>query len=388
MNYSQQEKIRATAWKNSTKTLPEEATKPASYVNKDGSVGRPPYAFCLPSAYASFSLLPEVREEALALFADLGIPWHAGVGGGPSNHLVSSQVQCVNALGQMVADPARVIRAFGDLVDIDEVLQIEPGRHLTFEYIGPTDFFDEAPKGTRIRGAHCTSVDAAFLHRARDGVIELVLVEWKYTESYQVRRPDPTKDKTRLDRYGSFVSDPTGPVRSNVLAFEMLLDEPFYQLVRQQLLAHELERSQAEGATRVRILHVLSPQNLAYQESLARPEHRTLGDTVTAVWHQLLRAEDRFMTMDPEIFLDPEITSSEYVMRYSEEVAHDQQELFKLLDVTDADAISGYLDFHGEVVLHDDLVDLVMGVDGTGLSYPFHVNDLIELADELEAGDG
>jgi hypothetical protein len=67
------------------------------------------------------------------------------------------------------------------------VLEIEPGRFLTFEYIGPKDYLHEAKNGVRIRGAHCTSVDAAFLHRGTDGVVELVLVEWKYTESYRVR---------------------------------------------------------------------------------------------------------------------------------------------------------------------------------------------------------
>ena len=45
-------------------------------------------------------------------------------------------------------------------------------------------------------------VDAAFLHRARDGVVELVLVEWKYTESYRVRAADPAKDSVRFGRYG------------------------------------------------------------------------------------------------------------------------------------------------------------------------------------------
>ncbi|MEP7090112.1 MAG: hypothetical protein ABI776_08380, partial [Nocardioidaceae bacterium] len=59
-------------------------------------------------------------------------------------------MQCVNAVGQMVADPARLLRAFGDVVDTDEVLQIEPGRYLTFEYIGPTDVLGESPNGPRV----------------------------------------------------------------------------------------------------------------------------------------------------------------------------------------------------------------------------------------------
>jgi hypothetical protein len=89
-------------------------------------------------------------------------------------------------------------------------------------------------------------------------------------------------------------------------------------LVRQQLLAHQLETSNAERASRVRVLHVLSPDNLPYQQSLARPEQRALGDTVSQVWQRLLRSQDRFTTIDPNMFLDPEITSIEYALRYTE----------------------------------------------------------------------
>jgi hypothetical protein len=222
----------------------------------------------------------------------------------------------------MVTDPARIVRAFGDVLGIDEVLQIEPGRYLTFEYIGPTDYFGECPGGTRTRGAHCTSVDAAFLHRAVDGVVELVLVEWKYTESYRPRKPDPKKDAVRFGRYGGAFADPDGPVRSDVLSFEHVLDEPFYQLVRQQILAHELEKAAAEGASRVRVVHVLPKGNLEYQQSLTRPEHRALGAGVSEVWSKLLRHSERFLSLDSAVFLDPEITSYEYVTRYGSGTSH------------------------------------------------------------------
>jgi len=316
VTYSKEEKSRAAAWKRSTPTLPAAAKVPAPYIGKDGTAGPRLYEFCLPPEFASFSLLPEVRVTAPVLFTELAIPWHAGVDGGPSNHLLSSQVQCVNALGQMITDPSRIVRAFGDLLGMEEVLPIEPGRYLTFEYIGPTDFFDEAPNGQRIRGAHCTSVDAAFLHRTHDDIVELVVLEWKYTESYRVRKPDPGKDAVRLGRYGVAFADPDGPVQCDLLPFELVFDEPFYQLVRQQLLAHALETSGSEGAARVRVVHVLSEHNVEYQHSLARPEHRALGDTVSEVWHRLLRRPDRFLSVDSKIFLDPEITSEEYVRRY------------------------------------------------------------------------
>ena len=304
------ERARAIAWKESTATLPPAARAPGQY---DGRA----YPFCLPGEYATLSLLPEVRERALALFAELGIPWHGGRTH-PSNHLLSSQVQCVNALGQMVDDPARIVAAFGQVLDIDTVLEIEPGRYLTFEYIGETDWFNESPDRPRTRGAKCTSVDAAFRYRTSGSAVELALVEWKYTETYDARAPQEEADVTRRSRYWKALSASDGPVRGELLDFTSLCDEPLYQLVRQQLLAHELEKHHAEGADVVRVVHVLSPANDGYQRSLHRDDQRALGATVSEVWQELLRHRDRFVPMDSAVFLDPAITSADYVARYGD----------------------------------------------------------------------
>lgn len=252
------------------------------------------------------------------MFAELGIPWHCGIDGGPGNHLLSSQVQCVNALFPMVQDPQRIQRAFGEALDIDEVLAIEPGRYLTFEYIGPQDYFNEGAGGGRTRGAHCTSFDAAFRYRTSTGAEELALVEWKYTESYRtLRDPNPARDRVRLARYGDAYTDPTGPLRSELLDIGWMFDEPFYQLMRQQLLAWQLERDGVEGLEAVRVLHVLPPANLAYQQSLPRHQHRGLGTTVDEVWGRLLGATDRFQRIDPAVFLDETVTCNEYLERYA-----------------------------------------------------------------------
>ena len=142
------------------------------------------------------------------------------------------------------------------------MLEIEPGRYLTFEYIGPTDYFNEGAGKPRVRGTKCTSVDAAFLYRTSAGTTELALVEWKYTEKYTTtRKPNPGYDKTRIKRYGADYTDPAGPLRSELIDIEWMLDEPFYQLMRQQLLAWRLENDRAEGADVVRVLHVLPPDN-------------------------------------------------------------------------------------------------------------------------------
>lgn len=260
--------------------------------------------------------MPEVRDIALTLFAELRIQWHFGVGAGPSNHLLSSQVQCVNALGQMVTKPDRLIRAFGRPLGTAEVLTIEDDRFLTFEYIGPKDYFGEAPHGVRTRGANCTSVDAAFLHRTTAGVKELILLEWKYTESNSARRRSARSDAVRKSRYDAFWCADNGPMRSDLVSFDDILNEPFYQLTRQRLLAHQLEQGHAHGADRVRLLHVLPRANAAYERSIRQPGLLKLGGTVSEAWARLLRSPDRFLSVDSDLFLDPNITSPEYVSRY------------------------------------------------------------------------
>jgi hypothetical protein len=318
MSFAKTQRHNAIRWKTHSCTLPEAARVAAPYVDKGAEPGVTEYPFCLPVEYADFNLLPEIRAGALAIFAELGIPWHAGVREGPTNHLLSSQVQCVNALTSMVSEPDRINAAFGHVVDIQEVLQIEPGRFLTFEYIGPVgkDYLHEAKNGILLRGAHCTSIDAAFRFRNGTGLVELALVEWKYTESYRRRAPNRVKDAVRAGRYEDLYQALDGPVHNRV-PLHLLFDEPFYQLLRQQLLASELERHRVAGAEIVRVLHVLDPANVAYQTSIAEPAMKELGDTVDEIWSFLLKDSARFRHVDPAVFLNPAITSAEYAARYS-----------------------------------------------------------------------
>ncbi|MDQ3385781.1 MAG: hypothetical protein M3503_07220 [Actinomycetota bacterium] len=66
--FSATERERAIAWKRWTRTLPDGAWHPAGYVGPDGVERGGPYDFCLPPEHAALSLLPEVREPALANF--------------------------------------------------------------------------------------------------------------------------------------------------------------------------------------------------------------------------------------------------------------------------------------------------------------------------------
>ncbi|WP_159081274.1 PGN_0703 family putative restriction endonuclease [Nocardioides sediminis] len=321
-SYASRSNDSAVRWKLKSRALPDEARVPGLVRARSGEQVQAPYV--LPAAYAAHNLLPEVRDEALALFRDLEITWHQGVNGGPTPHLRSSQVQCVNALGQMMADPTRIGRAFGGVLDIESVRDLgeidpaEKGRFLTFEFVGPRDYFGEGKSGVLTRGAQSTSVDAAFAYRTSGGKDALALVEWKFTETYpSADRDAPSKEPTRRRRYERALLRPDGPIDVDGVEPGDLFHEPLYQLVRQQVLARELERDPDVAAEVVTVVHVLSPENTAYQRSYVSPSLRGRGVTVSEVWRSLLRRPEAFVSLDPVIFLDPHITSDEYHSRYA-----------------------------------------------------------------------
>jgi hypothetical protein len=134
----------ASDWKQHTLALPDEARVPAPYIRAGNPVGCYPY--CLPPPLSTYNLLPQVRAEALKRFAADRIAWQASIDGNPTNHLLSSQVQCVNALMPMSGNPALVVAAFGGVLPIGEPLTVEDGRCLAFEYIGAADHLGEASR--------------------------------------------------------------------------------------------------------------------------------------------------------------------------------------------------------------------------------------------------
>jgi hypothetical protein len=171
------------AWKLRTATF-EGAAVPSSLYSKRPS--GPTYDVCLPLELAEFNLLPEARSAAITRFEKLGIRWHDGTPAGPSNHLRSSQVQCVNALMPFVHDADGLQTLFAPVLDIDQVLPFgdrdAPDDLVVFEWIGLHDYLHEGNGKPRTRGANATSTDGAIRYRTPDGSIEIALVEWKYTE--------------------------------------------------------------------------------------------------------------------------------------------------------------------------------------------------------------
>jgi len=153
----------------------------------DGLYKGTPRPFCVPVDHAEENLFPEIRQAALAYFKAHGIQWHDGHDGKPSNHLCDSQVCCVNLLFPFAHRPDALAAVLRPLFPaLRAMLPIEGGQYVTFEWIGKENYLKErtGAKGTRTRGANCTSADAAVVFERTDGTRQTLLIEWKHTESY------------------------------------------------------------------------------------------------------------------------------------------------------------------------------------------------------------
>lgn len=281
-DYSDRARVHAVTWKL------------AQGVEADGPYGGHLYPFCLPVSEVHRNLLP-ASQGATAFFEEQGILWHRGVKGGPTTHLVSSQVQCVNALYPLSEDDIKHVFSLLDIATVEEM----DGRLITFEYGGRRDYLNEV-SSTRLRGAHSTSADAAFAFVNSSGGREIALIEWKYTEQYQGHQLSMKKAGVREERYRALWE--AGELfHTDVLDYADMFYEPFYQLMRQQMLAYRME--EAGEASRVTVVHISPAGNAKYQQSLTE-RHAGKGATVKEVWGMLLKKPDRFTTLDSKVFWD------------------------------------------------------------------------------------
>ncbi|MEF2553860.1 hypothetical protein VQ042_21360 [Aurantimonas sp. A2-1-M11] len=184
----------------------------------------------------------------------------------------------------------------------------ETGGYVGFEWIGKEDYLNEAnAKGQRSRGAHATAADAV-VRFEQDGCTETLLIEWKYTESYGAGlATSATSTETRLNRYEKIVFAPKGPIRADLgLALEDFFYEPFYQLLRQQMLAHQMQMRREDGAERVRVLHIAPLANRKLRRVTSPAIRQKIGgDNAFSVFRSLLANPDDFISAATESLFSP-----------------------------------------------------------------------------------
>ena len=274
------------------------------------------YCFCLADSYSAENLHQSLRHGAIKYFSSRNIQWHDGKDSRmlPSNHLCCSQSCCVNFLFPMQSNDKLLANVFKNVYpELETPLPMVQGDicetsehpYLSFEWIGLDDYLSETRRkpGKRTRGANYTSADFAFRFQRTDGQIQIVLGEWKYTEYYGYQ--DKGTNQVRLSNYTeSFNRSPGVFVRKNPELYRSLFFEPFYQLMRLQLLAQEMEANHEMGADLVTVLHIHPAANKEFTERVTSGylSNKFPGQGVMSIWKQLVD-QTRFTTIYVEHLL-------------------------------------------------------------------------------------
>lgn len=259
-------------------------------------------AYRLAPADRRHNIAPDFQDAADRLFAaEPAIQWHQH-----ASHGLSSQVCCLNFLLPF-AQRSGLLRRWVEHVTGDQVIEMLPVEHgragedwyVTFEWIGDIDHLNEAKPGTvRKRGANATAADAAVLYRDSAGRTQLLLIEWKYTERYGAA-VDLSGHDTRRSRYKDIFRQPNGPIRADAdVELDGFFYEPFYQLLRQQMLAWHTQEK-VERIDRARVLH-LSPSGNRALHAVTSPNLRRFGDDAFNVFADLLANPSSFIGMTIE----------------------------------------------------------------------------------------
>ena len=296
--FLESEKKRLSIFKSTSNYISEEAREDGVYKGK-------PRPFCLPRPYSGENVFAGIREEVIEYFSNFEIKWHDAVDKNPSNHLCDSQVCCVNFLFPFANEPEALKELLFPLFpNIKQVLPMEQeDQYLSIEWIGLENYLGEKQSrhGKRTRGANFTSADAAVMFKRTDGQKQIVLIEWKYTESYSktsYKKAGSGTDRTQI--YAHLYKREDFPLDKALLpSFDDLFYEPFYQFMRQQLLAHEMEKAQELGADIVSLLHIAPKHNREFQR-VTSPKLSSIGESVIDIWNKLQRPPHRFDSLSTE----------------------------------------------------------------------------------------
>lgn len=299
--------------------------KPELFSNKaqdEGDYRERPRFFCLADDYSSENLYKTIRASAIEYFKARNITWHDGLEKGrvPSNHLCCSQSCCMNFLYPMTTKPRMLASVFqhfypelAEPLLIDEDLARPNGSfpYMAFEWIGVRDYLGETKrKGSeRTRGANFTSADFIFRFRREDGKIQVVLGEWKYTEEY--RRQDKGIEVRKQNYHLAFNRDGGVFKRRGDDLYDALFFDPFYQLMRLQLLAHEMELSREMDADVVSVLHICPKANREFRDRVTSPHLANMfpNKGTLEIWRELV-PRNKFKSISVEDLLNTILRST------------------------------------------------------------------------------
>lgn len=276
------------------------------------------YPYVLKEEFRKDNLYTEIADKAVEYFKKNTIVWWRGKQGLSTNHTLSSQVACVNHLFWLNEnqDAATAV-----LQEVDNEFTAIPfpgtvNRFVEFELNGCDDnhknYLGEAGN---VRGANSTSIDAAMLAKKGNKTI-LVFIEWKYVEHYHRKIQsviEKTKYETQKNTYRDFLLSEECPIildKSHSCSctnydelYQKFSVEPFYQLMRQTLLAWRLTCDKRFDADDYIHVHVIPSANKLLMKCNTSPEIMAEHDNISIAWASHLKDPNRYMHIEPSNLL-------------------------------------------------------------------------------------
>lgn len=277
------------------------------------------YPHILPKDLWFLNLWEGICFKTVRYFDNLQIKWHD-----QKHNLLSSQILCVNLFFPLREHPEFLkLWLSSSLAGVEEVTSLH------FEYIGPD--FPQDPSGYRnyfreegSRGQNRTSADVAITWRDREGHANLLLLEFKFVEeNFGVCSRYPNMDSKRCLSSGEVIRSPRtqcyraqvgrlywdyilagdGPFHQELLVAEDYCPfrYDFYQLMRNQLLAHCIETDPEEQYAKVHF-GVMYHSNNDRLMSMSRPFNKQRNPL--EAWRGLLGDPNTFHAFTIQQFLD------------------------------------------------------------------------------------
>jgi hypothetical protein len=242
------------------------------------------------------NLHESIRDEAKHYFQENDIAWWKygnNSDRNPTNHMVSSQIQCLNHLFSLRKDKESTLK-LAQLFDpeIEDVLRAltdyESG-YIAFEFIYENDkLLNEKHKQAR-RGSFCTSIDAFIIALKRREKV-LIPIEWKYTEKYFEFENKAFGGEN--NKYSQLIRNSAQLKPIDELAHSCCFYEPFYELMRQTLLVEQMVRTGVASD----FLHVMV---VPFENNdLLDNNYTFTKDDLQTTWYNCLYNKGKFKIVD------------------------------------------------------------------------------------------
>lgn len=268
---------------------------------------------------AKKNLYHKIRKDAIGYFSKNGIVWwhdesKKTITPTPPGHLLSSQISCLNHLFFLREDKQASLKLLQNIDKnfVDVCADFEKG-YIGFEVVSKNSYLNEVAPGTRqTRGANCTSIDAMMTGMTGDGKKIQIVIEWKYTEYYNnTCQADGPSGKTRKDRYNHLILAKDSPINCPV-SLDNLYYDPFYQIMRQTLLAWQMVKHKKDELQADDWIHldVIPETNLDLRYKVHAPDLIQSG--VEDAWRAVLKYPDKYQVITPQQLMKPFIFDGQY----------------------------------------------------------------------------